>query len=313
MSIARFNFNGIQTIIQCTKTQKMKDICQNFASKVQINFNNLIFLYGGKIIDLELTFEKQANAIDINNNEINVLVYEYEKCDEIKLNELEKNSKITNENIRDIMKEDLKKKGKDLLVKHLDGRTYKEEKVDEWMKNILDEYENYFKQKYPSYYSFMFLDICSKDTYFYIDYHYICVSSKETTFSCQFITDALYSCINLFFFKSFNSISNFSLEPKIISFGNKLLYEIFDERKYDNKMSDYCARFNKEFQSFFCSLDKRRRVLNLTFAFQKPLKNFSYNYRAICPYHLSKIIQTFLTVDTEIYHFAFIFSNDNKN
>lgn len=77
-------------------------------------------------------------------------------------------------------------------------------------------------------------------------------------------------------------------------------------------MIEYCERFNIQFQDYCINLDKRRRALNLTFAFQRPLKNFSYNYRAICPYHLTKIIQTFLTFDTEIYHYAFIFSNDNE-
>ena len=313
MSKAIFNYNGIETTIQCKNDQTMKDICQKFSTKIQINLDKLLFLYNGKIIDFDLSFEKQANSIDLKNNNINILAYEYNDCNEKKLNEMGKNKKLTDENIRDIMEEDLVKKGKELLSKHLDGRNYIEDKVEEWIKNILDEYEKYFKEKYPSYNLFMFCSVCSKSTYFNRNKASICVSSKEESVSSIFKTDDIFSCLDLFFFKAFKSIPNFSIEPKIISFGNKLLYEIFDERKYDSKMDNYCKRFNDEFESYFLKLDRKRRVLDLTYAFKKPMKNFSYLYKAISRYHLSKIIQTFITRDAEIYHYSFIFSNDNEN
>ena len=102
MSQAIFNFNGTKITIQCTKGQKMKDICQKFSIKAQINFGNLLFIYGGNIIsNFELSFEEQANSIDLQNNKINILAYEYNNCNENKLNEMEKNKKLTNENIRD--------------------------------------------------------------------------------------------------------------------------------------------------------------------------------------------------------------------
>ena len=314
MSLAIFNFNGTQTTIQCTNNQKMKDICQKFATKAQINFEKLFFIYGGNIIsDFELSFEKIANSIDLKNNKINILAYEQVDCNEKKLNEMEKNKKLTEENVRDIIKEDLKKKGQELLYKHLDGRNYKEDKVDLWIKIILDEYEKYLKEKYSSYYFFIFCFVCSINTLFCEESRSISVLSKETSYSSPFKTDDIFSSLDFFFFKTFDSKSNFSLEPKIISFGNKLLHEIFDERKYDDKMIDYCRRFNTDFSNYFLKFDKRRKLLNLTFAFKKPLKNFSYNYRVICPYHLSKIIQTFFTNEAEIYHYCFIFSNDKEN
>ena len=103
MSLAIFNFNGTQTTIQCTNNQKMKDICQKFATKAQINFEKLFFIYGGNIIsDFELSFGKIANSIDLKNNKINILAYEQVDCEK-KLNEMEKNKKLTDENVRDII------------------------------------------------------------------------------------------------------------------------------------------------------------------------------------------------------------------
>ena len=86
MATVIFTFNGKQTIIQCKKEEKMKDICNKFISKIGININSVYFLYGGKRFNLELTFNEQANLIDNNLNEMNILVYET------------KNTTIINEN-----------------------------------------------------------------------------------------------------------------------------------------------------------------------------------------------------------------------
>ena len=63
--------------IQCLTSDKMKYICQRFAAKAQRNINSLVFLYGGNLInlDLNLTFESQANSEDKIKKEMKVLVY----------------------------------------------------------------------------------------------------------------------------------------------------------------------------------------------------------------------------------------------
>ena len=79
-----FSFNGIQTIIQCLKEDKMKNICNKYVSKINININSLIFIYGGNKINYEISFQEQANSIDKERNEINILVYKEENENEIK-------------------------------------------------------------------------------------------------------------------------------------------------------------------------------------------------------------------------------------
>ena len=311
MSKAIFIFNGTQTMIQCNNNEKMKEICQKFATKAQLKFDKMFFIYGGNKVDYELTYERLANSIDFKNKSINVLAYELDNCSEKKLEDMGKKNNLTKENIRDIISEDLKIKGKELLIKHLDGRIYKEDKVNEWIENILNDCENYFKEKYSSYHLFMLCEVCSINTYFNGSSKGLLASQENYVFPV-FKTDELFSRFHLFFFTNFTSIENSSLEPKILSYGNKLLYEIFDERKYDAKMDDYRSRFNNEFNTYFHNLDCKKRVYNITYAFQKPLKDFSYNYRTISPYNLIRIIQTFFTKDTEIYHYLFIFSNDKE-
>ena len=56
-----FNFSGVKTLIQCKSNEKIKNICQNFANKIQIDLNNLYFSYDGKAgiqFNEKLTIEK---------------------------------------------------------------------------------------------------------------------------------------------------------------------------------------------------------------------------------------------------------------
>ena len=107
---ALFTLDGCDLIIQCSKEDKMRDICQKYATKVNENLNSLLFLYGGSRINFELRFKEQANSIDNDNNKMSILVYKNEigefvcpKCGErLKLD----NTKIdeiisSNNNIKD--------------------------------------------------------------------------------------------------------------------------------------------------------------------------------------------------------------------
>ena len=107
-----FNLEGIKMTIQCSQEDKIKDICQKYATKINSNINSLLFLYGGNQINMELKFKEQANSMDINNNEMNVLVYKRENDDftcphcnnKIKLNtEKIDNIILSNNNIKDII------------------------------------------------------------------------------------------------------------------------------------------------------------------------------------------------------------------
>ena len=73
-----FTLDGSNLTIQCSKTDKMRDICQRFAIKAEKNINSLLFLYGGNQLNLDLTFEIQATLLDKANNEMKILAYENE-------------------------------------------------------------------------------------------------------------------------------------------------------------------------------------------------------------------------------------------
>ena len=70
-----FTFNGSPLTIQCTPEDKIRDICQKYTAKIETNVNTLIFLYDGKLLNMDLRFKEQANSLDRTNNEMKVLVY----------------------------------------------------------------------------------------------------------------------------------------------------------------------------------------------------------------------------------------------
>ena len=75
----KFILNGISSFIQCTINNKMEEICEKYANKVGKDIKDLIFLYGGNQLKLDLTFNEVANSIDKNNQEMKILAYEQEK------------------------------------------------------------------------------------------------------------------------------------------------------------------------------------------------------------------------------------------
>ena len=72
-----FNYDGIDTKIQCNINDKMIDIIYKFLIKIgkNDNDNNLLYIYGANIINYELTFIQLANECDKIRNKMNILVY----------------------------------------------------------------------------------------------------------------------------------------------------------------------------------------------------------------------------------------------
>ena len=108
-----FNFQGVDILIQCSKEEKMKDICQKLATKIERNVNSLVFLYGGSNLNFQLSFKEQANIIDKERNEMKILVFKNEsnelycpKCGEKinlnseKINDIKSSIKNIDDNIK---------------------------------------------------------------------------------------------------------------------------------------------------------------------------------------------------------------------
>ena len=98
-AFASFTLDGCEIIIQCSKEDKMKDICQKYANKIQKNINTLIFLYGGNQLNFLSSFKDLAK----DKNEIKVLVYTNEDDDGFKCPKCGEKIKLKTERIDDII------------------------------------------------------------------------------------------------------------------------------------------------------------------------------------------------------------------
>ena len=111
--------------------------------------------------------------------------------------------------IKDQINNDLLKVYKEILIKHLDERVLKEDKVYSWMNNILIEAKDYFIKKHPDDDLFLYNYICPKNVYFRSNS--ISISFKNTDYcnNVDFNTDYLYIVLYFFYYKHINL--NYSL------------------------------------------------------------------------------------------------------
>ena len=55
-----FSLEGTEIIIECSNEEKMRDIRERYATKIETNLESLLFLYGGNPVNFELFFEEQS-------------------------------------------------------------------------------------------------------------------------------------------------------------------------------------------------------------------------------------------------------------
>jgi len=78
--ILKFIYNGCEVTMQCKRDEYMKDIFKKYITKTDLNPEDIYFLYGGDIINEESKVQKFIK----DDNEIKILVYEFEGIDNIK-------------------------------------------------------------------------------------------------------------------------------------------------------------------------------------------------------------------------------------
>ena len=72
-----FTYNGKQVVIPCITNEKFSTICERFITKLQLDkTKNYYYIYGGNIINKELSLEEQANNEDKREKKMNILVYD---------------------------------------------------------------------------------------------------------------------------------------------------------------------------------------------------------------------------------------------
>ena len=75
-----FNYEGINTKIQCDENEKIEEIIKKILIKINNSQNNnLVYLYNGQKINNELTLKEQANELDKNRKKMYILAIIFEE------------------------------------------------------------------------------------------------------------------------------------------------------------------------------------------------------------------------------------------
>ncbi len=74
MAKVEFLYNGRKVDVYCNEYDKFENIIIKFGSKIKRNTNDLCFLYGGQIINKNLTFNTLVNPFDRQRKIISVIV-----------------------------------------------------------------------------------------------------------------------------------------------------------------------------------------------------------------------------------------------
>lgn len=212
--------------------------------------------------------------------------------------------------IKDQINNDLLKAYKEILIKHLDERVLKEDKIYSWMNNILNEAKEYFIKKYPDYDLFLYNYICPINVYFRSNSTSISIINSDWTNSVSFQTNYLYSVLYFFYYKHFNL--NYTLdecENEIIQKGNELLGKYLDGRKYNyDKLPNYNNCINGEHIDFILNKENSLKCFCLNEIYQNPIQNkYYFKYLSYGKGIYLKIFQTYVNDSLTSCHNVFFF------
>ena len=277
--------NNIQKVsIQCQMEDSLSKICQSYANKINCDINKLIFLYGGKILNLNKTFKEQANSIDISKKEMNVLVSEEAPNDENK-SETEKEFEEEIEKI--------KNKLSDILNKYLGDRKYVEDKINKWRDAIMKECEEYFSIFKNQYAIFMNLMIYNnfKEKSRYKGFY--CPYGEKKEILVKYKSDYIIATILIVMYtKNIKRKKKFELKDVFETAKTKFLnlaecreFDVFLEKYYYLLYDDFDELINPNKNDIFYYL----RVSNNYYVFTADFKIFNKDEE---DYFLSEVVKT---------------------
>ena len=209
-----------------------------------------------------------------------------------------------------IMTNDLKKAYKEILEKYMDDRDFNENKILNWINNILLDAKDYFIKKYPNYDLFLYCYACPKKVTFFSNSYSISVEKIDWCDWVQFSTDKIYSIIYFFFYKHYKlkySIDEY--ENEIILKGNEFLEKYLEGRTYNyDKIKNFAGNINVDLTRFILTKEKYCRVFFLNEIYQNPIKGkFFFKYLNYGKNIYSKIILNYSNDSLKSYQYTFFF------
>ena len=205
--------------------------------------------------------------------------------------------------------EDLKKEFKTILQKHLEGRTIKEDKINSWMDNVLQDAQEYFIKKYPDYDLFLFCFTSPRSVKFYGYKNSISLINIDWCDFASFQTNDIYSCLYYFFYKKQNL--NYQIEDyenEIIQKGSEIVTKYLQDRKYGNECKNYNKYIHDDFIDYILGKNKSLRCFFLNHIYPNPIQGkYYFKYLTYGKQIYSKFFQTYENDSLNYCHYLFFF------
>ena len=170
-------------------------------------------------------------------------------------------AKTTNKTPREIMIDNLKINYEKILIKYLDGRSYNENKIKNWIDNILSHAKDFSIKNYPDYDIFLYCFIAQKNICFYSNDGNISITKTDWSGIAIFRSDNINCELRFFIYKHYTldySINSF--ESEIFTKGNELMIINLEDNKYNTEKNDsYIKKINNEHVDYIVSLNNKLR------------------------------------------------------
>ena len=72
-----FNYISNNSFILAINEDKMRKVCSKFTQKIQLDLNNIYFMYSGNIVNLDLSVEQIINNTDKERKIMSIIVMDY--------------------------------------------------------------------------------------------------------------------------------------------------------------------------------------------------------------------------------------------
>ena len=189
--------------------------------------------------------------------------------------------------IVEFMKNSIKDECKKILEKYLEERKYNKDKVLKWKEMILEDLEQYLKNKYPGY-GFIISIFISEPIAFRSHAYSIYRLDSDGGILQSFFGN-IYSEIRISFCKLYSSIGLTNnkycdiFSDNMIK-ANELISNILNNKIFDGKTAaDDIENICKEFNNYLLEKIKTNRpcFMNIGYIFEKLLKDLKYFYKII--------------------------------
>ena len=145
-------YNGTKIQIQCDENDKLETIFSKLGQKIEKKEDDLVFLYGGKLVDKNLTFNGLANSLDKERKTVSIIaVDDNDKKDNSTLlkenKELKEKLNEANKTIEEQKKEIQELKNQISMIKSEDMKQINSlnqiiEKIEKENKQLKDSQKN---------------------------------------------------------------------------------------------------------------------------------------------------------------------------